>query len=245
MLPTVHKTRDVKDLVAHLADGSMRRLSFQRDKWQKDKGKTNDYKELIDFIQSLNREWMVAAQRLSPRILIEMTRKYDQELMALFDSLDPAGPAFFAVAWAGEEQSFNWFDIAREYTEKWHHQQQIRDATGRPALYEPFLLMPVLETFARGFPHAYRGVEAPAGAIVSVRIEGQVKCGWTLQKEDNQWSLYRGVASAPDALLRLQADQAWRLWTKGLSPNLLEHSYQAEGEQKLIVPLLNFTAIMA
>ena len=47
---------------------------------------------------------------------------------------DPDAPAVFSVAWAGEDKSAHWFDVAREYTEKWHHQQQIRDAVGRPDL---------------------------------------------------------------------------------------------------------------
>jgi hypothetical protein len=45
-------------------------------------------------------------------------------------SLDPFDKAVFSVAWAGEDESKNWFHIAREYTEKWHHQQQIRLAVG-------------------------------------------------------------------------------------------------------------------
>ncbi|MEJ7682555.1 MAG: hypothetical protein WKG06_32810 [Segetibacter sp.] len=28
--------------------------------------------------------------------------------------------------WAGEKKSKNWFHIAREYTEKWHHQMSSR-----------------------------------------------------------------------------------------------------------------------
>ena len=34
---------------------------------------------------------------------------------------------------AGEAVSANWFDVAREFTERWHHQQQIRLAIGGPA----------------------------------------------------------------------------------------------------------------
>ena len=37
-------------------------------------------------------------------------------------ALDPFGAAMFPVSWAGEEESTNWFDTAREFTERWHHQ---------------------------------------------------------------------------------------------------------------------------
>jgi hypothetical protein len=35
------------------------------------------------------------------------------------------------VAWAGEAESKNWFHVARDYSEKWHHQQQIREAVSQ------------------------------------------------------------------------------------------------------------------
>ena len=49
-------------------------------------------------------------------------------------SLDPHAPALFNVAWAGEQTSPNWFDIGQEYTERWHQQEQIREAVGAPGL---------------------------------------------------------------------------------------------------------------
>ena len=52
-------------------------------------------------------------------------------------TLPSHGRAIFSVAWAGESESENWFDVARDYTERWHHQQQIRDAVGRPGYAEP------------------------------------------------------------------------------------------------------------
>lgn len=40
------------------------------------------------------------------------------DLAKFFASLDPFAPAIFPVAWAGEQESFNWMDVARDYTEK-------------------------------------------------------------------------------------------------------------------------------
>ena len=58
--------------------------------------------------------------------------------------------------------SLVWFDNARELTERWHHQEQIRLATNRPGIMTPLLYHPVLDTFLRGLPHAYREVTAAA-----------------------------------------------------------------------------------
>ena len=65
-----------------------------------------------------------------------------------------------SVAWAGEKHSINWFHIAREFTEKWHHQQQIRDAVGKPGIMTKEFFYPVMDTFMRGMPHRYRDVQA-------------------------------------------------------------------------------------
>jgi hypothetical protein len=64
-----------------------------------------------------------------------------------------------------------WFDIAREFTEHWHHQQQIRDATGQPPLYDPYLLSPVLDTFVRALPHSFPHAAAPEGTVVRLEIQ--------------------------------------------------------------------------
>ena len=71
--------------------------------------------------------------RLSPAVLISMMEVASREYAEFHQALDPMAEAEFSVSWAGEEKSLNWFDTARELTERWHHQQQIRLATNRPA----------------------------------------------------------------------------------------------------------------
>ena len=50
------------------------------------------------------------------------------------------------IDWAGPEPAPIWLHVAREYTERWVHQQHIRDAVGRPGLNERRWLGPVLES---------------------------------------------------------------------------------------------------
>jgi len=113
----------VRDVAAHLLDGSLRRLSAQRD-GHRDRAAGQDsagYADLLGYLNRLNADWVQAAARLSPRVLTDLIRSNDQQLAALFAALDPQSDALWPVAWAGEEVSRNWFDVAREYTEKWHH----------------------------------------------------------------------------------------------------------------------------
>ncbi len=50
-----------------------------------------------------------------------------EQTNAYFQRVDPfamGGP----VSWAGPEPAPVWLDVAREFTERWHHQQHIRAA---------------------------------------------------------------------------------------------------------------------
>src|SRR5690242_19394070 len=123
--PTIAKKWTVKDVAAHLLDGNLKRVSMQRDGFLGLPAPPNGgYEDFIAFINRNNAEWVQAARRISPRTLVDLIEITSKDVAKLFASLDPQAPAIWAVIWAGEQQSANWFDIAREYTERWHHQQQ-------------------------------------------------------------------------------------------------------------------------
>jgi uncharacterized protein (TIGR03083 family) len=179
-LPTVSSRRTVKDIVSHLLDGSLRRLSMQRDGYRA--VQPSESESLLDFLNRLNDEWEVASRRLSPQVLVELIAWADDQLAALFKSLDPFGPAIFPVAWAGEEQSANWMDIAREFTEKWHHTQQIFAATGRPSTIMTRELGGLcLDIFMRALPFTFRNVAAEPGATVTVSVTGEAGGSWHIE----------------------------------------------------------------
>jgi hypothetical protein len=56
------------------------------------------------------------------------------------------------VWWAGVEAAPVWLDVARDYSEDWIHQQQIRDAVRRPGLSSPEFFDPLLDTLMRALP---------------------------------------------------------------------------------------------
>lgn len=242
--PTVHPDRNVKALTAHLLQGSLGRVSAIRDGYRLPKEPIAGIEDLIALIQRNNRDFMTAMRWVSPRILIDLLAVYDCEMVAAFETLDPDALGL-GVAWAGEASSRNWFDIAREYTEKWHHQQQLRDATDRPSLYDSALFVPVLETFARGLPFAFRSREAKDGTRVSVTVTGAVTLHWTLRRIDRAWSLWSGPDRESETSIALPADIAWRLWTKGMKPDDVRAKMEVRGDQTMAVPLVNFVAVMA
>jgi uncharacterized protein (TIGR03083 family) len=245
--PTAARQWTVKDITAHLLDGDVRRLAFQRDNAPMVPPETpiESYRDLVDFLNQLNADWIKAARRISPRLLIEFLEVTGTQVCELFKSLDPFGPALFGVAWAGEQESQNWFDIAREYTEKWHHQQQIRDAAGAPALTDRKWLFPVLDIFLRGLPHTYREIQADEGTNAIFIIKGAAGGAWTLKREGAEWKLYTGQSESADCELSLDQDVAWRLLTKGLSREEAEARVKITGDDRLGKPFLGMLAVMA
>lgn len=244
---TVAGSWQVRDIAAHLLDSDIRRLSFQRDKAPQvppDKP-IESYADLVGFLNQLNADWVKAAKRISPPLLIEFLSITGAEVTRLFKSLDPFSPALFSVAWAGEETSLHWFDVAREYTEKWHHQQQIRDAVGATALYSRKWLHPVLDAFVRALPVNYQNTQAEPGTQISFVVTGEAGGVWTLVKDKDAWQLFVGVADNVVCRIEFDQDTAWRLMTKGLSRDEAAKRIAVTGKESFAEPLLGTLAVMA
>src|SRR5262245_18298092 len=212
--PTTATEWTVRDVAAHMLDGDIRRLSAHRDGHAPPppEGALATYRDLVGYLDRLNATWIAAARRIAPPVLVELVAVTGPQVAAFVTGLDPDGPALYPVSWAGEERSANWLDVGREFTERWHHQQQIREAVGAPGLVAPRWLRPVLEVSMRALPHAYRDAVAPDGAAVTIDIDGAAGGTWTLVRGAGAWELCTGAATAPVARVRLSEDTAWRLF---------------------------------
>lgn|GEM_PF-1689358 len=178
-LPTLAPRWRVRDVALHLLDGSLRTLSMLRDGHFGSGGPASPaYGDVVSYLNQLNNDWVVAGQRLSPAILTWLLELSGPAYNAYISSLLPFEPAVFSVGWAGEEISPNWFHVARDYTEKWHHQQQIRQAVGQQG--------PLL---TRALPHHYRAVAAKPGTVVQLTITGAGGDTWYLRRLETAWEL--------------------------------------------------------
>jgi uncharacterized protein (TIGR03083 family) len=244
--PTACAGWSVQDIVAHLLDTCLRRLSFGRDRKTASPGRTiAGYSDLVGYLNELNAEWVAAMRRLSPRLLTDLTDWAGPALHRYLASLDPHATASFGVAWAGEDQSPNWFDIGREYTERWLHQQQIREAVGAPGLTARRWLYPALDIFVRALPFSYRAVRADPQKTVELRIGGEAGGSWTLAPATNGWQLYVGSPTEPTALVSLDQGTAWKLFSKGLSSDRARREISITGDAALGEPILKTLAVMA
>ena len=246
--PSPVKGRTVKDLVSHLIDGSLRRLSLQRDTFSNPTVKENieTYTDLVNYIQKQNRVWMDVTARLSPRILIDLLEYADKELFDFFKTLDPNDKAIFSVAWAGEKESANWFDIAREYTEKWHHQMQIRMSLDKPLLMDLKYIEPLYDTFMLGLPHLYNKMtDYPNGEKIKVTITGNLNKTWNLRKEE-RWILDMDPDFVSHNVIEFPENLAWILFTNtDRNKEAYRSKILVKGDKTLGYKLLDFVAVMS
>ncbi len=233
-------------MAAHLLDGNARTISIFRDgHLTKPDQAIDSYRELVDYLNAFNADWIQAAKRLSPALITDWLEQSSQEGLAALQQLDPWGEAVFAVSWAGEERSANWFHIAREYTERFHHQMQIRHAVGAPGLFEPELFHPFIATLLRGLPHAYKNVSARSGTLVCVNITGDAGGNWFLQRDEERWALIEDPGIRAASTVSMDPDTAWQLFTKGISPDQARIAVQVTGDESLALPALSMVAVMA
>jgi uncharacterized protein (TIGR03083 family) len=246
--PTLVPQWNVRQVAAHLLDTALRRLSIGRDGWVAPGGPVRSERELIALINRLNAEGVTVFGRLSPPVLRALTKTTVSQLAEYVGSLDPMGPAPFAVSWAGETTSANWFDIAREFTERWHHQQQIRLAVGRPGILTTRLYGPVLETFMRALPRAFQTIEAADGTRCHVVVSGDGGGVWQVTRREGGWTLDVGVPLAPRAdvaaTTSLPGEIAWRVFTKGIAAGEARSRLSIEGDERLGTAVLRALAIV-
>lgn len=241
--PTVCPGWSVKDVALHLLGVEIGNLSLRRDSHALDASITS-WDDLVTFTNNWNQGWIQATRRISPRLLIDLLEFSGIQLYDYFRLLDPY-PLGGAVSWVGPEPAPVWLDLAREYTERWHHQQHIRDAVGKPGLKQPRYFAPVIATFVWALPRAFRSTVAGENTSVTLTIAGESGGRWSVLREGGEWRLYAGAPDQPDTEVTIEEDIAWRLFTRGLSQSLAREQMAVNGDQALGLRILDMVSIIA
>lgn len=243
---TVAKLWNVKDVASHLLDGNLRALSTSRDHFFGEIPESlNSYQDLIDFLNKLNTSWTSATKRLSPQVIINLLESSGKEYTEHLKSLNPFDNAIFPVAWAGQETSPNWFHIAREYTEKFLHQQQIRDAVNKPGIMTKDLFYPFIDTFMLAFPHTFSKISAEIGTVISVEVCTEIGGIWSIVKKDKGWRLDKSKNLNSASKLIIDPDTAWKLFSKSWKPEQVIDKVKIIGDFEFGKQALNIVAVMA
>jgi uncharacterized protein (TIGR03083 family) len=243
--PTVAGAWTVREVAAHLLDGDLRKLSAHRDgAVPATDGPEPAYDELVEYINALNRDGVRLFGRTSTRVLTDLLEATGRWVADFVATLDPHATAVYAVAWAGESRSENWMDTGREYTERWHHQMQIRDAIGAPGLLGPEWLLPLLRLSVRAVPRALERTAAPDGASIVLRVTGVGGGSWSVHRRDAAWHVVEGEVDASDAVVETDADASWRLFFNALTPEQAAARVAIHGDVALARAVLATRAVM-
>ncbi|HEX6334592.1 MAG TPA: maleylpyruvate isomerase N-terminal domain-containing protein [Flavisolibacter sp.] len=234
----------VRDAAAHLLDGSIRALSMQRDGYFGISPSDFSHQGIINWLNQTNAEWVTAARRISPQLMIFLHEQTGAQVSRFFALLQPFDKAIFDVTWAGEEGRWNWMHVAREYTEKWLHQQQIRDAVQKPGIITKEFFYPFIATLVYALPKAYENVDAPEGTRVHLHISSEAGGDWAIIKSNEGWKLATETGNA-QARISIDPDTAWKLFSKGMRPEQASSRVTITGDESIALPALSMVAVMA
>lgn len=174
----------VRDVAAHVLGDDLNRLSRSRDGHVGDRPMPGE--SLPEFIHRTNDEWVRATAFVSPAAIVALIEATTPQVLAFWQSvdLDALGEP---VTWAGPDPAPVWLDCARDFTEYWIHQEQIREAIGRIDADVPNLVHTVLDTFLRAVPHTLAECTRTSGSTVIVRVDGPGGGRWSWRYEDDGW----------------------------------------------------------
>jgi hypothetical protein len=244
--PTVARHWKVKDVVSHLLDGNLRTLSIQRDRYFGDTPPAiQGYSDLVNWLNALNADWTRATRRISPQVLVLLHRLTGPLVSQYYESLNLLEPALFPVAWAGETESLNWMHLAREYTEKWHHQQQIREIIGNEELMSRRYFYPVMDTFFRALPFIFQAIPAPEGTVIQVWVTTDGGGEWLLEKQKEGWRLVDQASNQAMSRVEIPAAIAWKLFSKNIRPSEILEQVRIAGDAALGRHVLEMVSVMA
>jgi hypothetical protein len=243
---TVARLWKVKDVASHLLDGNLRGLSTSRDSYFGEKPESIDSNQgLVDFLNHLNMSWTNATKRLSPQVIINLLEITGQEYTQHLQTLKPFDNAIFSVAWAGQRTSPNWFHIAREYTEKFLHQQQIRDAVGKQGIMTKELFYPFVDTLMVALPYTFSNIAAENGTIVSIEVSSDIGGIWSIIKTEKGWNLDKSEIQQAHAKVIMDPETTWKVFSKSWGPQKATDKVKFFGDMGLAQHVLNMVAVMA
>jgi uncharacterized protein (TIGR03083 family) len=239
--PTICPGWDVKDVAAHVLGDHIGRLSRHRDDYAA--AHPRDGEALPAFLDRLNGEWVAAARRISPRLLIDQLQVTGDQVAEFWQAVDP-GALGEPVSWAGPGPAPVWLDAARDFSEYWTHHQQICNATGQPGLMSPGYAGSVIDTFMRALPRTLRNVTAPDGTVLQMTVTGPGAGEWACTRDADRWSLHRLPHPEPAAHVELDTDTAWRLCTRGITPQQAARRTRIDGDHRLATAALQIVSII-
>lgn len=241
--PTACAAWSVHELAVHLVHDDLRRLSSERDGHAGSWIDVDTLEQLVTELDRANESWVATmAPTLSPRLTTELLGWLAEPSAEHLLGLDPHA-LDSDVGWAGPGPHPNWLDVAREYTERWVHQQQLRDAVDRPGLTDERFAAPVVEAFARAIPPSLPGTTEPAS--LEVRLTGGVARTWRFEPDGPGWGFADGASTtAPTTTVELPAELFWRRAVRLVDRDAAFRAARIDGDRALADAVLDVRAAL-
>ncbi|HEX3839673.1 MAG TPA: maleylpyruvate isomerase family mycothiol-dependent enzyme [Acidimicrobiales bacterium] len=241
--PTPCPEWDVLALGCHLVGVDLSSLSRHRDHYLGTPAPGGlSEAGFIEWIDELQMEWVRAARRLSPPVVVDLLAWAAPQLVAMLEEEDPSALTAH-VSWAGPDPLPAWLDQRRELSEYWIHRQQLLEALGRPADLRPELAGPVLDGLRWAYPFRLQDVGAEAGDTVVVAITGPDPVTWNLVAGGSRWEFRSEPGARVVACLSMTTDQAWRLLTNNLVAKEVDR-LETSGNPRILEVILATRAII-
>jgi uncharacterized protein (TIGR03083 family) len=211
----------VLGLVAHLVGDDLSYLAWQRDGHRGTVPPAGlDEASFITWIDDLQSEWVHAARRLSPALVVQLLEWTDEPMASVVMSQDPSARDAL-VSWAATGPVPVWLDHGRELCERWIHRQQILQSLGEASDLRFDLALPVLDSLRWAYPHRLAEVGRPAGSTVRISVAGPgMDIEWWLANDGAEWTHQDSTPTTPPiAVVSMSAEQAWRQLTNNADPN--------------------------
>jgi uncharacterized protein (TIGR03083 family) len=235
---------DVLGLTAHLVGVDFYLVSSQRDDHRGTVAPAElDEAGFIAWLDDLQIEWVHAARRLSPRLVVELLDWTDDQVVEAVDAQDAAAQTA-RVAWASSDPVPVWLDQARELSERWIHRQQIMQALGRASDLRRDLAEPVLDGLRWAYPFRLDAHQRREGATVAIIVTGpEVNLRWELVDNGHGWQFHSALDGPLIAQLHMTTEQAWRLLSNNLDPTL-HGAVHTSGDPEIVAVLQRTRAII-
>ena len=102
-----------------------------------------------------------------------------------------------------------------------------------------------MNTFMVALPFTYKNIKAEDGTRVKISIPDEAGGSWTIIHKDGAWQLLNDHAAEADAELIIDADTAWKLFSRSLQASDVKSKVIINGNQELGETALNMTSVMA
>ncbi|HVT71223.1 MAG TPA: maleylpyruvate isomerase N-terminal domain-containing protein [Trebonia sp.] len=235
----------VLGLCTHLVGDDLSYLARHRDGYLGTPGPDGDGEdEFIAWLDALQAEWVRAARRLSPRIVIDLLEWAEPQIAGTLRGEDPRARTA-SVSWAGTGPVPAWLDQARELSEYWIHRQQLLQALSRPSDLRPDIAGPVLDALRWAYPFRLGQVRGEPGDTVAISVSGPVARTWYVVAVavPAGWEFRDQPGPRAAASMSMTTEQAWRLLTNNL-PAAGRSGITASGDETVLGILFRTRAII-